>query len=149
MSACTFFGHRDCPASIRPVLFLKVIGLIENHSVDLFYIGCQGAFDVLARSCVEEAAKIHPHIRYYIILEKMPSKPNQTIDYAHTLLPDGIERVHPRFAISFRNKWMLLNADYVISYVIRSFSGAVHFTEMAKKQGKTVISIIEKPHAPE
>ena len=45
MSACTFFGHRDCPSSIKPKLREVLIDLIENHSVDMFYVGQQGAFD--------------------------------------------------------------------------------------------------------
>ena len=45
MSACTFFGHRDCPSSIKPKLREVLINLIENHAVDMFYVGQQGAFD--------------------------------------------------------------------------------------------------------
>ena len=30
----------------------------------------------------------------------------------NTLLPEGIENVPPRFAISWRNKWMLERSDY-------------------------------------
>ena len=37
----------------------------------------------------------------------MPVKANPAIDYAHTLLPEGIERIPKRFAIVFRNKWMI------------------------------------------
>ena len=35
MSACTFFGHRDCPSSIKPKLRDVLIDLIENHAVDM------------------------------------------------------------------------------------------------------------------
>ena len=41
MSACTFFGHRDCPSSIKPKLREALIDLIENHTVDMFYVGQQ------------------------------------------------------------------------------------------------------------
>ena len=39
MSVCTFFGHRDCPSSIKPKLREVLIDLIENHAVDMFYVG--------------------------------------------------------------------------------------------------------------
>lgn len=39
MSACTFFGHQDCPSSIKPKLREVLIDLIENHTVDMFYVG--------------------------------------------------------------------------------------------------------------
>lgn len=49
MSACTFFGHRDCPSSIKPKLREVLIDLIENHAVDMFYVGQQGAFAKLVK----------------------------------------------------------------------------------------------------
>ena len=54
MSACTFFGHRDCPSSIKPILREVLIDLIENHTVDMFYVGQQGAFDGIVRSVLKE-----------------------------------------------------------------------------------------------
>ena len=54
MSACTFFGHRDCPSSIKQKLREALIDLIENHTVDMFYVGQQGAFDSMVRSVLKE-----------------------------------------------------------------------------------------------
>ena len=39
MSVCTFFGHRNCPSSIKPKLKETLVHLIETQSVDTFYIG--------------------------------------------------------------------------------------------------------------
>ena len=50
MPACTFFGHRDCPETIRPKLRNELTRLITEHRVDMFYIGNQGRFDALVRS---------------------------------------------------------------------------------------------------
>lgn len=36
--ACTFFGHRDCPETIKPKIRMAVIDLIENHGVTMFYV---------------------------------------------------------------------------------------------------------------
>ena len=47
--ACTFFGHRDCPSSIKAKLREALVDLIENHAVDMFYVGQQGAFDGIVR----------------------------------------------------------------------------------------------------
>ena len=47
MSACTFFGHHDCPSSIKPKLREVLIDLIENHAVDMFYVGQQGVYDAI------------------------------------------------------------------------------------------------------
>ena len=53
MSACTFFGHRDCPSSIKSKLRKVLIDLIESHAVDMFYVGQQGAFDSMVRSVLK------------------------------------------------------------------------------------------------
>lgn len=114
--ACTFFGHHDCPSSIKPKLREVLIDLIEKHAVDMFYVGQQGAFDGIVRSVLKELVLVYPHIRYAVILERMPPKRDEfdTRDYSDTMLPEGIETVHPRFAISWRNKWMLKQSDYRI-----------------------------------
>ena len=62
-------------------------------------------------------------------------------DYSDTMLPEGTETVHPRFAISWRNKWMIKQSDYVVTYITHSWGGAVQFAEMAERQKKTVINL--------
>ena len=143
MSACTFFGHRDCPSSIEPKLREVLIDLIENHAVDVFYVGQQGAFDRIVRSVLKELASIYPHIRYAVVLERLPLKRDEfdSRDYSDTMLPEGIEIVHPRFAISWRNKWMLDQSDYVVTYITHSWGGAAQFAEMAERQEKLIINL--------
>lgn len=143
MSACTFFGHRDCPSSIKPKLREVLIDLIENHAVDVFYVGQQGAFDRIVRSVLKELVSIYPHIRYAVVLERLPLKRDEfdSRDYSDTMLPEGIETVPPRFAISWRNKWMLDRSDYVVTYIMRSWGGAAQFVERAKRLKKTIINL--------
>lgn len=146
MSACTFFGHRDCPSSIKSKLRKVLIDLIESHAVDMFYVGQQGAFDSMVRSVLKELVLLYPHINYAVVLERMPPKRDEfdTRDYSDTMLPEGIETVHPRFAISWRNKWMIKQSDYVVTYITHSWGGAAQFAELAEKQKKTVINVTVK-----
>ena len=65
-------------------------------------------------------------------------------DYSDTMLPGGIEEVPPRFAIVWRNKWMLRQSDYVVTYVTHFWGGAAQFAEMAVRQGKNVIYLYIK-----
>ena len=143
MPACTFFGHRDCPSSIRPRLRDTLIDLFENHAVDMFYVGRQGAFDAIVSSVLKELILEYPHIRYAIVLERIPGKRNESDprDYSDTMLPEGIENVHPRFAISWRNKWMLDRSDYVVTYITRFWGGAAQFAQIAATQNKTVMNL--------
>ena len=57
MATCTFFGHRDCPETIKPKLRSTIIDLIENHNVDMFYVGNQGRFDAIVRGVVRVGRK--------------------------------------------------------------------------------------------
>ena len=138
MPACTFFGHHDCPSSIKPKLREVLTDLIENHSVDVFYVGNKGAFDWLVRSVLRELVQEYPQINYAVVLERMPGKWNEDDpeDYSDTMLLEGIEEVPPRFAIAWRNKWMLRQSDYVVTYVTHSWRGAAQFAEVAERQKK-------------
>lgn len=60
-----------------------------------------------------------------------------------TLLPEGIERVPGRFAISWRNRWLLEHCDVVVCYVTHSWGGAAKFVQLAKKRGKSVCNLAE------
>ena len=62
-------------------------------------------------------------------------------DDSDTMLPEGIETVPRRFAISWRNRWMLRQSDCVVTYVTHSWGGAAQFAEMAERQKKTVVNL--------
>ena len=97
----------------------------------------------MVRSVLKELVSLYPYINYAVVLERMPPKRDEfdICDYSDTMLPEGIETVHPRFAISWRNKWMIKQSDYVVTYVTHSWGGAAQFAELAEKQKKTVINL--------
>ena len=141
MASCTFFGHRECPDSIKTRLREVLLDLITNHDVDLFYVGNQGQFDAIVRSVLRELKKEYPQIDYAVALAYMPGEPTEYDNYSDTMLPDGIESVHPRYAISWRNNWMLQKSDYIVTNITHSWGGAAQFAEKAKSQKKIVINL--------
>lgn len=141
MPSCTFFGHRDCPDSIRSKLRSVLVDLIENQQADTFYVGRQGSFDALVYATLRELSAKYPHIRYAVVLERLSGK--STDDFTETLFPEAIENVPPRFAIDRRNNWMLQQADFVVVYVTHAWGGAAKFAKKAEKQGKTVINLAD------
>ena len=143
MAACCFFGHRDCPDAIKPRLREVLVQLIERDGVDRFYVGHQGAFDAIVHSVLRELVKSYPQIQYDIVLAYVPQgKANYDTEMTqNTILPEGIETAPKRFAIDRRNKWMLQQSDYVVTYVTHSWGGAAKFANEAKRLGKTVIEI--------
>lgn len=107
MAACTFFGHRDCPDAIKLRLSEALVDLITNHGVDMFYVGNQGRFDTVVHSTLVELAKDYPRINHAVVLAYMPKERSEHDDYTDTMIPEGIESVHPHYAISWRNDWMI------------------------------------------
>lgn len=116
MEGCTFFGHRECPDSVGPRLRAVLEALIVERGVDIFYVGHQGQFDALVRRTLQALCQIYPQIHYAVVLAYLSRPGGEPQDYADTLFPEGIETVPRRYAISWRNRWMLGRADYVVTY---------------------------------
>ncbi len=141
MHVCTLFGHRACPESIRPQLKSVLRDLILYQNVSLFYVGNQGRFDAIAHSVLRELRQEYPHIDYAVVLAYMPGKRCAYKNAADTMLPEGIEAVHPRYAISWRNHWMLKQADYAVTYIAHHWGGAAQYYQKALRMGIPVINL--------
>ena len=140
---CCFFGHHDAPATIKTDLQKTIAALIEDEGVDSFLVGNHGAFDSMVLSALREAKAAHPHIAYSVVLAYMPSKNEEytCINPMETVYPEGLESVPRRFAISWRNDWMLKQSDTIVCYVWHSFGGSSKFIEKAKRQNKRIINL--------
>ena len=139
---CTFFGHKDTPKEIEPTLRSTLIDLIENKNVNVFYVGNNGNFDAMVRHQLEDLSQTYP-ITYSVVLAYLPGKKNEYDDYTNTILPEGIETVPKRFAISYRNTWMIKQSDVVLTYVTHTYGGAWQFKAMAERYRMPVIELSE------
>ena len=99
---CAFFGHRDCPGSIKPKLFEAIKKQIEKGTKQ-FYVGNNGAFDAMALSCLRELKRGYPEICYAVVLAYLPAAPTEFLP-GETIFPEGVELVPKRFAIDFRSR---------------------------------------------
>lgn len=144
MKACTFFGHRDASETIRPILKTAIMNLIENETVYDFYVGNQGGFDSMVLDVLIELSDLY-NIRYNVVLAYITGKKYDFERYkgVNTIFPDGIENTPPKFAISYRNKWLIKQSDYIITYVTHSWGGAADFKTLAEKKEKIVIELSE------
>ncbi len=143
MQTCTFFGHSDCPETVRPVPEAVLRDLICRQGVSSFYVGSQGRFDALAHGMLMKLQQKSPHIRYGVILAYPPQNTGEYECSDDTMLPEGIELVHPKYAISWRNNWMLKQADCVVAYIAHPWGGAAQCTAKARRQGKQVINLAD------
>lgn len=135
MKSCTFFGHRLIDRDITAELSAILKMLITEDGVRRFYVGNSGAFDAAVISALE-LLKTEHDIEINVVLAYMPKElcPNG-------LLPEGIEAVPPRFALDYRNNYMLNKSDVVVCYVTADFGGAAKFVKLALRRGKRVINL--------
>lgn len=142
MLTCTFFGHKDTPKEIELTLKSTIIDLIKNKNVCNFYVGNHGNFDYMVKRTLIELNKIY-NINYAVVLAYLPGKKYNPEEDSptNTILPDGIETVPQKFAVNYRNKWMIEQSDYVVTYVKYAVGGACKFKELAERKKKTVINI--------
>lgn len=140
---CCFFGHGDAPQYIAPQIEAAVEKLIQSKMANEFLVGNQGQFDRMALAVLRSMKERYPQITYRVVLPYMPKSGDTGSGYAdgETLLPEGIECVHPRYAISWRNKWLVEQSDLVICYVTHSWGGAVQFVKLAERKGKEIINL--------
>lgn len=95
MDACTFFGHRECSDTVKCNLRKVIMELIAIYGVEMFYVGNQGRFDAIVRNVLRELKEEYPQIDYAVVMAYMPCNHNENEDTSDTMLPEGIEFVHP------------------------------------------------------
>ena len=137
MTVC-FFGHQDTPETVRPFLEQESERLIECGA-ECFLVGNQGRFDGMVLGCLRRMAKKHPGITYKVVLAYMPR--TGEFAYGETMLPEGQELVHPRYAIAHRNRWMAEEADAAVVYVAHSWGGAARYADLMRRKGKKVSNL--------
>lgn len=138
---CAFFGHKDTPESIRPLLESAVKQIIEHYPDTTFYVGNNGNFDRMVLSVLKSLSQDFSTISYAVILSYFPIGKSTEFDELPTIYPERIECVPKKYAISYRNDWIVKKADMVICYITCSFGGAAKFVEKAKRLGKTVYNL--------
>lgn len=138
---CTFFGHRDTPASVEALLRPQLAELMEEAQVSWFLVGDEGAFDAMAQRVLAEYESSLGRRLYEVVLAFLPAgRPPRRADVP-TVFPDGLETVPRRFAIDRRKRWMLHKSDVVVTYVRGPAGGAAKFRALALKAGKQVVDL--------
>lgn len=143
MVTCCFFGHKDAPSSLYVKLEAAVEDLIIENDVSSFLVGNQGHFDRMALDALRKLKIKYPHINYNVVLAYMPGEKEEwnPYHYGETILPEGIEGVHPKYAISWRNKWLVNESNIVVAYITHSWGGAAQYVEKARKKGKLIVNL--------
>ena len=140
---CTCFGHRETYKDFSRVLSELLEDLILNQGVVEFWTGGMGNFDGSFSAAVRGLKRKYPDIKLILIKPYFSNELNTNKEYYEytyddVVIPDVLAGVHPKSAITKRNRWMVENSDFVVTYVYRDFGGAYDAKKYALKLGKTV-----------
>ncbi|MBE6548124.1 MAG: hypothetical protein E7667_04520 [Ruminococcaceae bacterium] len=146
----TFCGHSQYTETIEDeqkiISFLKE--LVGDQHAEL-YLGGYGSFDAFARKCGRKYQETHPNTKLifitpYITVEYQKNYLDYNKDLYDEILYPNLEDKPLKFAISYRNKWMVEQADYVIAYITRDYGGAYQTYKYAKKKKKYILNLTGK-----
>ncbi len=127
----------------------KIIDFLERKAGNAplsLYLGGYGAFDEFARRCGKKYQATHPNtelifITPYMTLEYQKNHLEHLGGLYDDIIYPELESVPLRFAISYRNKWMVEKSDCVISYIKHTSGGAYQTYRFAKRKKKEIFNI--------
>lgn len=140
---CAFFGHRSCPFAVEKTLEEEIEKMILGADADTFYVGNKGSYDPVVQSALKNIKDRYPYIKMFIVLDYIPTKKVE-FDEFETIVPDSIENVPKRFAISHRNKWMVNECDFAVVYCVNTVGNTQKYVDILQRKGKAVINIADK-----
>ena len=143
----SFFGHATFLRTEE--IEKRLLSVLQDQVGDApceFFLGGYGGFDEFARTCCEKYKKEHPNVRLVFVTPYItPEYQRNQLDYRKDsydeIVYPPIEDKPYRFAISYRNQWMVQQADLVITFVQSSFGGAYQSYCYAKRRNKTIINL--------
>ena len=139
---CTFFGHKNAPASAKKILKTEILRLVDEGVVE-FYVGNNGNFDYYVQEVLLDISTICPDIKFRVVISYLNERVMKKMDN-FSLFPEGLENALPRFAISKRNEWLIKKSDVAIVYVKNTFTNSYKLMVKAIKKGIKVINLGEK-----
>ena len=118
---------------------------IGDESAEM-YLGGYGDFDNFVYGCCKKYKQSHPNTSlvfvtpYFSIDYQRNHLEIQKTRYDSILYPE-IEDKPKHFAITYRNKYMVEKADYVVAYVSHDWGGAYTTYKHAKRKGKEIFNL--------
>lgn len=142
----SLFGHREIDnlGELENKLASIIRELMQTQPYVAFLVGRNGEFDEYVASVIKrvqgdvgkensDMTLVLPYrvadIEYY---EKY---------YDSLIIPESVYGVHPKLAITLKNRWVIEQSDLVIFYVKRNKGGAYTAMKYAEKMNKRVINL--------
>ena len=143
----TFCGHSNfiSNAEIEQRLLSLLEALVGDKDVE-FYLGGYGNFDAFAYHCCKKYKIRHKNaslifVTPYITPEYQKNHlKNAKALYDMIIYPE-IDEKPRKYALSYRNKYMVEVSDFVIAYVKHDYGGAYKTLMHAKRKGKVIFNL--------
>ena len=113
-----------------------------------FYLGGYGNFDSFAYDCAKEYKAKHPKTSlvfitpYFDLSYQKKHLEDIKLRYDDIIYPE-IEDKPRKFAITYRNRYMVESADCVVAYIDHDWGGAYQTYKHAKRKGKYIFNLAE------
>ena len=145
----TFFGHSHFRGTAEHKE--KIFAFLEKNVGECcvsFYLGGYGEFDEFAYECCKQYKEKHKHVSLifitpYITVEYQKNNLEfQSKKYDEIIYPE-IEDKPLKYAIVYRNRWMIEKSDFVVCGVSHTFGNSYKMYKYAKKRGKRIVNIFD------
>ena len=146
----SFFGHSNF---IKTEIYEeKMLLLLEEKVGDTpadFYLGGYGDFDYFAFECCKKYKSKHPSVSLifvtpYITVEYQKHHLNHQKEMYDSIVYPEIEDKPIKFAIIYRNRWMVERADFIVCYIDHEWGGAFKAYQYAKQKKKQIFNIFDE-----
>ena len=146
------FGHRDFDGHrvLDETLYPLIKKLMLTKPFVEIYIERNGEFDIYAATVIKRAQKaVESYNNEFICV--LPYR-GKNIDfyeqyYDSVIIPECVEKAHPKWAIKKRNLWMVKQADLFLCYVERNEGGAYTALKYAQSLKKEIINLADNKPA--
>ena len=141
--SCAFFGHRNFDYRPYEDKIRSVVVDLINCGVTEFYNGYRGRFDGTCAKIVHELKAQYPQIKNIMVLSYVPDEKFEKPDIFDETVYLLEKRVPFKYAISHTNKRLVQTADYIVSGVVRKWSGAKSACDYAKYLYRTIFYVVQ------
>lgn len=127
----------------------KILAFLEEKVGDQvadMYLGGYGGFDSFAYGCCKKFKEKHPKSSLIFITPYLTEEYQknhleyQKKRYDSIIYPE-IENKPKRYAITYRNKYMVEKADFIVAYITHDWGGAYKTYQYAKRKKKPIFNI--------
>ena len=140
-----FCGHSDFQETeeCKQKLLKFLEKTVGDRSAQM-YLGGYGNFDCFSYACCKAYQKEHPNVSLVFVSPYLDERrlASQKAKYDAIIYPP-LEDKPLKFAIVYRNKYMVEEADWIVACVSRTFGGAYKTYQHAKRKGKPIFNLAE------